>query len=545
MLLNFRHGVIFGERFIRRNGYNVDLINNGTPLCVTIADGDNNYLHFEAVNVQNAWKFDSSVKKAYLYIDISRKKGDRTFGSTLTAPVYGATAPTNPKDKDHWFNTTTSMMYYFNAPTNSWFDVIRLFVGEYTTGQQLYEYKHGSTVGITASTSKFVTSALIFNEKGNPIRSSNGKFATTDINKTISTRSVVGVSQDPISKGTVVTIKNGEFVRATYSDVGSTILGVLITDSVNIRPTYATFSGIVNNASWNWSVPPGSKLWVNDQGILTTIDPKATKYLESVKVPVAFVLDGQTIYFTQELKSASLKGSDIAQDHSHGSTDILIIPSIRDQSNVNDLLVEIDLNKLDRAGGEMIGALNVLTPTNSNEPAPKDYVDGKTLDGLVDVVITNPTADQSLSWNGTHWVNVDPVGREIQEGYRDIEVTQSVIDDGVVVDLAVERLVVLHIDDDTIFSNVNNANRIGLIDVDFINISLTNTTQFSVIVEHQLIYWAQFHFTDAIQWEGGQLPNIQPPSTSVHLVMNFKIVPRTQGDPLIVGRWRWHLNPQP
>ena len=49
--------------------------------------------------------------------------------------------------------------------------------------------------------------------------------------------------------------------------------------------------------------------------------------------------------------------------------------------------------------------VNVVDPTATQDAATKNYVDTRTLNDLADTIISTPTTNQLLQYNGTNWVN--------------------------------------------------------------------------------------------------------------------------------------------
>ena len=129
MRISFRQGIVRAPaNFLQLASGHVSLTINPTdPLVVTFADNSTNYLVSERSSVSNAWTDNFVAGVDYwLYIDINTVSGIRTFGSTTLSPSEGPTAPANPAQNQHWFDTANNIQKVWVGST--WVRKIRVFV---------------------------------------------------------------------------------------------------------------------------------------------------------------------------------------------------------------------------------------------------------------------------------------------------------------------------------------------------------------------------------------------------------------------------------
>lgn len=558
MLLNFRQGIIFGSRFASVTSRGVDLTIRHSPLCISFARGDKNYTWYETVDVINAWTLPTTTA-CWLYIDINVKTANRTFGYCTTSPTFGPTAPVSVKAGDHWFDTQTNQMkYYTELPVSPsqhsrflpapgyWTPVIRMFVATVSSSRTVIEYSTGSQVDTIHSSNIYSSGSIVYDRAGRVITDQNDNFVTTDVVSTVSSRSIIGISDTNLAIGTIVKWENGKIVRASYFDVNQTLIGILITDALIKKPTYVTINGLVRCSLWNWQVPVGSRLWIDDNGLLTHINPHANDYQYALRNQVAFVVDTDQVYFTQQTKSAKTDSRNIADDHIHLAQDILVYPTVVDMNNIQTILQSFDSSKLELTGGTMTGPLWVVDSEDPSSAVTKMYVDSTTLSDLDDVSVFNELPGQQLTINEDleTWGNTDQILSQYQ--HVTLQVTQEVLDQGVFFDLIDQNMLILNVSDnvelmgyDPVFLN----GRIGTkLNVTFGNISPLKSFAFDIVVHHQSQLWLLYAFSENIEWRD----NLSPPSGLIYqdatLVMSFKSVAGNNDSIVIVGHWDWHFD---
>ena len=88
MRLLFRQGIVQYQQpdFLSVGPSYVSLVVIDTPCIITFADGTKDYLFIEQQTVVNAWGPIYPGQDQWLYWDIDRRTGQRTFGITTLQP---------------------------------------------------------------------------------------------------------------------------------------------------------------------------------------------------------------------------------------------------------------------------------------------------------------------------------------------------------------------------------------------------------------------------------------------------------------------------
>lgn len=293
----------------------------------------------------------------------------------------------------------------------------------------------GTQIGKTGD---FRSGRVLYSETSHPIRKDDGTFFTTEDQFFVNQSKIEAVRLEngiiraqcnvaSLSKHAVVAWEGESKIRpATYEDTGDTVIGLLMEDLSYGQVGNVVLQGYIFNPDWDWSsgVHPantGDKLWV-DNGELVTVDPHINNPSAhpNKKVPVARVISRKEILFEQGLGGVGEQGppgrienlppattSDLGAvtlttpssdpnralvisdtdprltdarlplPHNHEASDIVSIPSTNITSNnVQDALVELGINKIERNGDTMNGPLTLYgLPINDYHAAPKIYVD--------------------------------------------------------------------------------------------------------------------------------------------------------------------------
>lgn len=184
--ISFRHGIvrIHGAAIQFTAGNTAILLNAlSGPVTYTIADGkDDDYLYEEAGTVDPAWTDLPSVGQYWLYSDLNSITGERTFGTSVYQPIDDVSAPNNPAQDQHWFDTRPSrtVMKVWNG--QRWVEVIRIFLAK-VQGASIQQFATGSQIGYNTPVR---AGKLLFDDDANtkPIkrfdRRGRGKFITTE-----------------------------------------------------------------------------------------------------------------------------------------------------------------------------------------------------------------------------------------------------------------------------------------------------------------------------------------------------------------------------
>lgn len=319
--INFRQGIVKHQSdnnnnptFLQKRGQFVTLVVAPDPTIVAFVHGTKDYLFTESVTQPDAWgPFVVGVSE-WLYWDLNRITGVRTFGSTEYEPIKSPKAPHKPTNDQHWFNTTTNMWYVWSGL--AWSEVIRVFTAQMILGTTLSSVSSmmplyiGTQVGLVTPR---VMGALVFDSTGHPILDGNRKFFTTEDKFTtgvptgaalkINDVTMSATALQPIGACSVVTYSGYHHVipAKPYSVVnkiyGIVESGANTNDIVDIVTTGRIFS-----AAWDWTAlnaKMGDAVYINDTGeiVLTPV------YVDSL--PVGAVVGRQTIIFNPTLYGTS------------------------------------------------------------------------------------------------------------------------------------------------------------------------------------------------------------------------------------------------
>lgn len=345
----------------------------------------------------------------------------------------------------HWFNTTTNTHYILRE--NNWRQVLRVFAARLLNGNTFISLSQNAQTGDFTGTQignnvGTFTGRILFDESSNPIRRDSGTFFTTEdqffANQTrvdsLRLESNVTRAQCAASSlaefSVVAWTGDGLVSSANYTDVGSTVVGLLTEDLTYLETGAVIVQGTVTNPSWNWtggspSIPVGTSLWVTN-GMLVAIDPHVSDPVSYpiAHVPVARILDKDTIIFEQGLGGIGDRGpagtattttpadttnigsvtlltpsSDADRafvisdtdsrltdartplSHNHSASEVTFQPAAGIISNnTQDAIAELGTTKLSLSGGTMSGLLTLSSdPTIDTHAATKRYVDNATV----------------------------------------------------------------------------------------------------------------------------------------------------------------------
>ena len=315
-----RHGKSPGQSFfLQQNGTFVDLLISPEQTIIAFADGTKDYLFTESVTHIKPWgPFTLPNQDYWLYWNINRVTGVRTYGHTTLTPVKAATAPTSPGTGQMWFDTTNMKMFEYSG--SSWTQVLRVFVCKYRNNQFFSPIDGVSLetnfVGTQAGTSGNVSGnvgALAFDSTGKPILNQDGKFFTTEdvfvtgiptgaslkvdsmllkayANENIPAFSVVAFSTyDKIELAVPF-----DYLNKVYGIVEESLqtnkAGNVITEGVIFNPAW-DFSDAINNPTMNGVV--NQVLYVTSTGTLTTDISLSIPG----QVPLGIIVGQQSILF--------------------------------------------------------------------------------------------------------------------------------------------------------------------------------------------------------------------------------------------------------
>ena len=354
MRISFRQGLVRAPaNFLQLSGGRVSIaLASDESIAVAFADRASNYLVTERQPITNAWIGPFSGGTAYwLFWDLNASTGARTFGHTLLEPEEGATAPTNPQNDQHWFDTSINQMKVWNSLATRWMPVIRVFAAQLSTAGTFVSMSinspafTGTQIG-NLQTQAVNVGALVFDADGAPVKRSNGTFFTTE------DVAVTGIaSSSQVKLGSMVVEAKAEANIPAFSVVRFTAF-----NTINVATNYlvdngmygivdvavsagslaqVTTDGLITNPAWDWtSVGINTPLYVDSQGQLTTTAPPTP-------IPVAAVADKHSIL----LRPASLfldTTNDPASATSFGAVKLSVAPDTVGNSiavGINDPLV--------------------------------------------------------------------------------------------------------------------------------------------------------------------------------------------------------------
>lgn len=363
--VSFRQGIVQAfqgsDTFIQTNGNYVQLnAQTANPVQIAIVDGPKDYLFTEFTTRPTAWGPFTDNKDRWLYWDINRITGVRTFGHTVKEPVVQATAPPSPTTGQMWFDTNNNVWKEYTG--SSWRVVLRVFAAKFSQSSTFQSVSAragsgqftGTQVGITTPTR---AGSIVFDTLGNPIIDQNGRFFTTedDFITGIPTGTKLRISnivktaqaREPLAPFQVVQLDGVDQVKpATVSEQGRKVLGIVDTGVGTGDQIDFTTEGIVFNEQWDWfgqGLTANDPVYINNTGVITKT-PQSTE-----QVPIGVVLDAQTIIFAPRLFPQIETQGDVPLEDltQSGATDNQAIvwndsvgqwePSIRDLDSLDDV----------------------------------------------------------------------------------------------------------------------------------------------------------------------------------------------------------------
>ncbi len=325
MRTSFRQGLVSAEvsgpnipSYLLVNSNGVTIKGTNRPTVFTAAHGPKNYtVQFITDTLAVPPALTPNVNALYwLYLDINRATGARTFRATTLQPTYGTVAPSAPAAGQHWFDVSSSTMKVFQT---TWQPVIRVFFGT-RQGNNIQTMPFGSHVGLVSPS---VSGSIIMDAMGVGIKDSTGYFVTSEdvlLNEGAATHASVleaNVTTLPalqqIPAYAVVRKHNTQngVVLATTGDVGEAVIGIAVISATIGEPVNMVVSGKVYNPLWNWE-RANMPLWISATGELVTVDPNRLSPSIQQRSPIARTIDAQTILFSQGLATVTANSKELA-----------------------------------------------------------------------------------------------------------------------------------------------------------------------------------------------------------------------------------------
>ena len=302
MLVTFRQGIVRKQEyppFLQLKDGKVHINANTVPTVIALADGRNDYLFTENQSVNDAWVGPFRKDRTYyLYWDIDKNTGLRTFGHTNVEPSFGTVRPTNPATQQHFFDTSVGKMLVWNGA--AWLERLRVFAGSLSSGGILRPNGEGTQVKINQS--RYI-GHILFDERGNPVKNTDGVFITTETFVSPSDnmvdlynserKQIRGRAIESIPKFHAVTWSGPNrlgIARNISPELGYAV-GISVEDMNKDEIRTFITEGFLLNEAWNFSEPPGTLLFVGPTGQVTTEVPSR----HSMQI-VGQVVDRNTAY---------------------------------------------------------------------------------------------------------------------------------------------------------------------------------------------------------------------------------------------------------
>ncbi len=449
--LPFRQGIVRHGKspqqsfFLQQSGQYVDLIISPESTLIAFADDTKDYLYTESVTILKAWgPFTFPAQSNWLYWDINRITGIRTFGSTTLAPVSANIAPSSPSAGQLWFDTSSSnltsmQMHEYNGA--AWVRVLRVLAAKYIDdkflspidGASLETNFTGTQIGGSGLISTIV-GALAFDSTGNPIINQDGKFFTTEDVFTTGVPTGASLKVNNIllpaqSVGSIAAYQVVVFTEYNKINLAGTfdyidkVYGIVEEDVATGDIGNVILEGIIFNELWDFTDGtnnPNMSGTVNDPVYITSTGELTTNISQSIptQVVVAVIMSRQSILF-----SPGIYGTGGNPGNDHGS-----LTGLNDDDHVQyfeqtrgdaryytkgnvDTLLS---NKVGIAGDTMTGLLTLSAdPVNPLGAVTKQYADASgvtTLSELTDVTAPSPSLGEVLTYSGSGWVNSPATG---------------------------------------------------------------------------------------------------------------------------------------
>lgn len=323
--LTYRQGIVNHGKspgqafFLQRNGEYVDLLVSPATTSVVFADGAKDYLFTEATSRIKAWGSFTVAEDRWLYWELSRVTGVRTYGSTTIAPLYGTTVPTSPLTGQMWFDTSpaTMKMYEYNGTT--WTQVLRVLAAKYDSAFQILSPVDNVSVETNFTGSQVAVfgtryvGSLAFDQSGKPIINQNGQFFTTEdlfttgvpTGASLKVNDILlrGQATQTIAKHQVVVFDQYERISlATTFDNLTKVYGIVEEDIPTNDVGNVIMEGVIFDEEWDFTDVinhPTMNGNINAPIYITSTGELTTDITLSIptQLPVGVIIGQQSILF--------------------------------------------------------------------------------------------------------------------------------------------------------------------------------------------------------------------------------------------------------
>jgi hypothetical protein len=320
MKISFRQGIVsaymagVNPQFLQQSttaGY-VSFTVAPTPTVVAFAHGSSDYLQVFSQDVDMAWGPIQSGVTSYLYWEIVSKvaswKPEVYHRITTLAPTSGPTAPTNPANDQHWFDTASTTMKVWNG--TKWDTKIAVFAGTVPGGiitSRTYMPIGMSQVGLNVPSDP---GYIMLDSQQRPIRANtNLEFLTTTspvrIQTTSGTSGILAIppnafipvkASENIPQFSLVYFSGPDAIGLASSNPALVIpkipIGVVQEDLDNGEFGVVTQHGEIQWDQWDWSAHIGKPLYCGNNGEITPVRPNGLQAFR-----IGFVKNANTILF--------------------------------------------------------------------------------------------------------------------------------------------------------------------------------------------------------------------------------------------------------
>lgn len=302
----------FRQGFLASNPNIIELSNDGLfaglnivgyPVYLMYASGDKNYLTRISNSMVNVWGPFSDTSTKYLFVDINQVSGESVFSYTNKPLITSSIYPQYPTEDQTFWHGVDKKMYVYTG--QRWKSVLRVFIGEIRSGNNIVQYPNGSQVGIDGS---FSAGYILFDTVGNPIKDKYGNFLTSETEifsrDTFSVVKLEGanisvIANENIPAFSACTIINGgvRLASGIFNSDDFKFAPICISDQdvyQNDVFTPITAGKIISSQQWNWDLAQiGKSLYCSENGQLVLSKPSITK-----NVRVGIIVDHKSVLLT-------------------------------------------------------------------------------------------------------------------------------------------------------------------------------------------------------------------------------------------------------
>lgn len=317
MKISFRQGIVRHQTdtmgtptFLNVSGGYVSIVVSPDPTIMAFIHGTKDYLYTERQSIAQAWGPFAPGQDQWLYWQLNPSTGIREFGSTSLEPIESPAMPTSPSIGQMWFNTTQNLWYEWSG--SSWVEVIRVFACRLENGTTPRSMSinspafTGTQVGLTQSKR---IGALAFDNAGNPIRTGDRKFFTTEdafvtgvaSGAQLRVNNIVlpAIAQEPLAEYSVVEYYDfNKLQHARPLNQGRKVFGFIEEDAHTGEVVNFVLEGMIVNEDWDWvaaGADVNDPVYADDAGLIS-LTPEIPD-----QIPVGMVTGRHEILFTPRL----------------------------------------------------------------------------------------------------------------------------------------------------------------------------------------------------------------------------------------------------